>query len=125
DLLRRGESGEYEKLIREETSPERQRVVITNTVTLGRQWLSTKRDTFLKNAAPLLVRAALLHPNERELRLLALNVLEYLASGLSEDQLEAVINIEDVMRLDETASTQQKRRVIGNLVGFFQPSVRG
>ena len=122
DLLRKGESNEYKKLIEEEASPARQQVIIAKTMALGRQWLLAKRATFLKNAAPLLVKAALQFPDQHQLKLLALSVMEHLASVLSIEQLEEVVDVDDVMRLDDSATSQQKKKVVSSLIGIFAPA---
>jgi hypothetical protein len=108
DFLRKGERVEFQKLIEGEVPPARQQVIVAKTTTLGRQWLSRKRDTFLKNAAPIFARAALRFPDQHQLRLLALDVLEYLASVLKPDHLEEVVDVEDVMRLDENGADSAK-----------------
>jgi hypothetical protein len=124
DLLRKGESAEYRKLLKEESTPARQEIIIAKTTALGRQWLSARRPTFLKNVAPLLVGAALQFPEKHQLRLLALGVLEYLASVLEADQMEEIVDVGEVMRLDDSATSQEKKKVISRLIGLFAPSFR-
>lgn len=124
DLLRKGESTEYRKLLKDEGTQARQQVIIAKTAALGRQWLGAKRVTFLKNAAPLLVGAALQFPDQHQLRLLALGVLEHLASVLEADQLEEIVDVGELMRLDDRATSQEKKKVLWRLIGLFAPSFR-
>jgi hypothetical protein len=124
DILRKGESDKFEALMTEDTSASRQPAIAAKMAGIGRQWLAKKRQTFLKNAAPIFTKAALVI-SDHQLELLALDVLEHLASALSSEQFEDVINVDDVMQLDDKVRTHQKVRVVSSLVGLFGMALRG
>jgi hypothetical protein len=121
DYLRKGDRAKYEDLIKQEREPARLDIIVRMTLALCRQWRDNEREVFLKNAAPLLMRAALLLPDKRELRMLALNVLEFLAGKLPPEQLEEIVNVADVLDLDPSAATQEKKVVLSKLVALFSP----
>ena len=121
DYLRKGERAKYEDLIKQEREPARLEIIVRKTVALCRQWRDNEREVFLKNAAPLLARAALLLPDKRDLRMLALNVLEFLAGKLPPEQLEEIVNVADVLDLDPSGSTQEKKTVLSKLIALFSP----
>ncbi len=121
DYLRKGERAKYEDLIKQERETARLDGIVLKTLALCRQWRDNEREVFLKNAAPLLARAALLLPDKRDLRMLALNVLEFLATKLPPEQLEEVVNVADVLDLDPGVATPEKRNVLSKLAGLFSP----
>jgi hypothetical protein len=121
ECLRKGELSKYGDLLKQEPDSARREIVVRKTLSVCRQWLDNNRTGFLKNAAPLLVRSALLLPDERQLRFLALNVAEFLATGLSSDQLEEIVDVGDILELDSGATTHQKKVVLSKLALIFMP----
>jgi hypothetical protein len=61
------------------------------------------------------VRAAHLTSDNWDLELLALTVLERLAERLGATEFEKIVAVDDVLRVDPTAKTPQKTRVLDRL----------
>jgi hypothetical protein len=96
-------------------------LVLEKTLTTVRQWRAAERQVFLQNAAPLALNAALLFPERRELKYLALSVLETLAEKLAAADFEKIVPLQKVLQLDPEVTTPQKKRVLEKLVGIFAP----
>lgn len=119
ECLRKGDWASYQGLLSRELAPSRKTLVLEKTLTTVRQWLQAKRQIFVQNAAPLVLKAALLIPDDWDLELLALSVLESLAEKLSANDFEKVVDVQDALQLDPVVSTTQKRRVLAKLTELF------
>jgi hypothetical protein len=122
DSLRKGDSRSYEEIITREQSAAQRALVLEKTATTVRQWLQADRQIFLKNAAPLILKAALLFGDRRDLKFLALGVLENQAEKLNVDDFEKVVDTEEALSLDPDVTTPQKRKVLERFVEFFSPA---
>lgn len=119
DCLRKGDWTAYEGLLNKEQLEARKALLVSKTVATVRQWLQAQRQIFVQNATPVIVKAALQLPSQHDLGHLALEVLATLAEKLQAADFEKVIDPRETLRIDPTAVTPQKRRIIGRLVQLF------
>jgi hypothetical protein len=85
-----------------------------------RRWQNSNRRVLLRNGGPVLLKASLAIPDDVELRKDALDVLDYLASNASPEELEQLFDAKDILSITRNAAAWQRNKLPTKYAELFQ-----
>jgi hypothetical protein len=123
--LRKGEAEKFVDLLKQTPEGSGREEIIRMAADLARHWLDATppRDVFLRNATPVLLKAANALRGNRRLDLLVSDLLGHLSSSEKPLDIAEVVDPDDLFAFEPSVPTSQKASCIERLVSVFHPSV--
>jgi KAP family P-loop domain len=123
--MRKGESKEFLELIQQADPLSAREEIVRIATDLAKKWLAADppREVFLKNSMPLLLKAANLVPENRNLELTISDLLSHFSMA-APTALAEIVALPDLFVFSPTIETTQKERCLERLVDLFEPSAK-
>jgi hypothetical protein len=107
-------------LLNDEAMKDKRHEVLQIVSSIVRRWQNSNRRVLLRNGGPVLLKASLTIPDDIELRKDALDVLDYLASNASPEELEQLFDVKDILSITRDAMAWQRNKLLTKYAELFQ-----
>lgn len=120
EILQNGAWKQLSDLLSDKALQEKKEQILQIASSATRRWLKSERRVLLRNSGPLLLKASLANPDDRELRRDALDVLDYLAANASPEEMEQLFDVKDVLAITSSSPGWQRSQLLGKYTELFE-----
>jgi hypothetical protein len=120
EILQNGAWKQLSDILSDKVLQEKKDQVLQIASSATRRWLKSGRRVLLRNSGPVLLKASLANPDDRELRRDALDVLDYLAANASPEEMEQVFDVKDVLAVTSGSPDWQRSQLLGKYTELFE-----
>lgn len=120
EVLQNGAWKQLSEILADKALQDRRGQVLQIASATSRRWLNSERRVLLRNAGPLLLKASLAFPDDRELRRDALDVLAYLASNASPEEMEQLFDPTDILFITVDSPSWQRIELLKRYPELFE-----
>jgi KAP family P-loop domain len=121
EMLQNGASKQMLEVLQDESLRDRKKEILQIAATTVRRWLTTGRRVLLRNATPVLLKASLAEPQDKDLTRDVLDALDYLATNATAEEMEQLFEVKDVIQVSKNAPSWVRHKLLTRFVEFFQP----
>lgn len=119
EILQNGAWKQLSDILADKASQDKKEQILQIASTTSRRWLKSARRVLLRNAGPLLLKASLACPEDRELRRDALDVLDYLATNASPEEMEQLFDPTEIVSITASSPSWQRSQLLEKYSELF------
>ncbi|HXF12694.1 MAG TPA: P-loop NTPase fold protein [Terriglobales bacterium] len=120
EILQNGNPKPILDMLADESLKDKKDDILGITSTIVRRWRTNNRRVLLRNAAPVILKISLAEPRDSEVAREAREVLDYMATNASPEEMEQLFDVSDVLQLTSDSPHWQRHKLLKRYAALFQ-----